>query len=248
MIPRIAGGAAVGALLGLLVVSLLRGESLPAFAAVVIAAAGILAATLAMAYLVTSLEGTHWPAGAQPSWSTSKEAAQRQPLPWSDRAVNPTTPPSRPAGRDFGAVPPPPARRPESSAPVPTPARQATSPLPPLVPEVEEPAPQSAAVHIWNGWSGRQPTADAVDADMARPALPAAPRPPAPDTRAYGRDRRVVQCPRCADLRISVAQHSGGLEFQCAECGAHWSWTPGGPWPPVMSGLPARHARPTDAS
>lgn len=142
------------------------------------------------------------------------------------------------------------AHRPPLPPPPPNPqpawqdAMPPTRPLPP--PPVTEAPPQSAAVHIQNWWSHPSTIPDAGPAPVS--ATTERTRRPAPDVNAYGRTRRVVQCPRCAGFAVNLQQTQLGPDFTCARCQQRWSWRPGTSWPPVTAGLPPNTAASRDAT
>jgi hypothetical protein len=55
--------------------------------------------------------------------------------------------------------------------------------------------------------------------------------------------RRTVQCPRCAEFDITVAEEVGGFAFGCRSCRHTWRWTPGRPWPPTVARPALAHRR-----
>jgi hypothetical protein len=113
---------------------------------------------------------------------------------------------------------------------------------------VAPPAPQ----HTWHLAAAR----DSLARGSAPTAVSAPPPPVDPDpepgparvaeVRVPGRSggvRRVVQCPRCAEFDITVAEEAGGFAFGCRGCRHTWRWTPGRPWPPTVARPALAHRR-----
>jgi len=152
-------------------------------------------------------------------------------------APAPQAPPQQPPARNDWHQ-----RLPHQQEPAAAPRQRATVPRaaePQATPGVQVvPLEESARPGEWWNRSG--------------PARAAAPDQhlPAPELASYVASGAafVAQCPNCGDFRIDVSRGDPAHSFQCRnpDCGAHWRWTPGTDWPPVVvrRNLTARRSGP----
>lgn len=231
-ILRAVVGAVVGALLGLLAVRVISGWP-GGLAAFLIVLLGAVVGPVAMKFLVQPLDdvarhggGTARRPNADRLWDRRHPLAGPQPP--STNGLDHWGGRRHADDQRTVKLPQPPALPPPA---LPPPALQTPPP------------PQSSAVEVRNWWSGGN---EAEVGPTQEPAPHDPSRPPPPDVSRYRRGRRLVQCPRCASLRVDLHQQEQGPAFRCADCRREWTWTPGEPWPTATSDLDARRALPTD--
>jgi hypothetical protein len=133
----------------------------------------------------------------------------------------------------------PPSVPPGGRAPVSQPVSSSAASLPPpkrdgWAPAVGRPAETARVVLPVDpgGAAGGQWWGQASPQHQARPE-PGAP-PPAPDLASYVDSARIVQCPRCGEFRIDVAQAGSGYAFRCRVDDHRWEWQAGTPWPATI--------------
>ncbi|HEV7452140.1 MAG TPA: hypothetical protein VGO16_12280 [Pseudonocardiaceae bacterium] len=136
----------------------------------------------------------------------------------------------------WAPVSPPPQWAPVSPPPSPV---SPVSPHPPRAGDGWSPAlggPVDAAHVVLpvdpGGASGGQWWGQSSPQHQARPEP--GPPPPAPDLASYVDSARIVQCPRCGEFRIDVAQAGSGYAFRCRVDDHRWEWQAGTPWPTTI--------------